>query len=133
MIHGAIGELAMLAQAGVPRAATIVGAEPATAAPWEWSWVFGVLIVAGVVVAIGGYGAFWWTRRTPLEQAFAVLSVRLGLGRGERRLVRELAGAGAVEPVVLLLSEQAFESAMAARRGAGESRVAARVRQRVFG
>lgn len=85
-----------------------VGAEPVT----RFLVMMVVIMIVGVVIA-----GFWLMkrRRAPeLDRAFHAMAHRLKLGKRRTHLVGQLADAGGVPAVVLLLSEHAFDLAVGA-------------------
>ena len=78
--------------------------------PTPLFWVFALALALSVVIGVG----LWWRRRRrspELERAFRGMARRLKLSKRRRQLVGQLAEAGRVPAVVLLLSEYAFDQA----------------------
>lgn len=77
-----------------------------------------LIIMALAVILSIAIGAVFWRaskRKTPeLEQAFRHLSRRLKLGKRRMDLARQLAAAGGMPAIALLLSEHAFDLAVGA-------------------
>lgn len=94
-----------------------------------------VMAVAGaVVMAVGVALALRaWLKLAPAEQAFIALSLRMGLGRRSRSVLRQMAADSGIAPVALLLSPTAFDTASASVKTSDErsARLVQRLRARV--
>ena len=96
--------------------------------------VLAVTAVGLMVMALGAAIALReWLRLAPAEQAFIAISVRMGVGRRARSVLRQMAADSGVAPVALLLSPTAFETASANMKSRDEhsERAIARLRERV--
>lgn len=100
--------------------------------------VLAIVALGLAVMALGAAIALRaWLRLAPAEQAFIAVSVRMGVGRRARAVLRQMAADSGVAPVALLLSPTAFEAAsanmkMGMKRGDERSeRALARLRERV--
>ena len=86
--------------------------EPPPGAGFDWTSLFGWLLVIAVLVGVGAW--IWWRRQAPSsERAFRALANRLLLGPRARGTLRRLARAhGRATPAALILSPTAFEHAL---------------------
>ncbi len=106
-------------------------APPAGLSPWLWAALAGVLIfaVAGAVSYLA-----WRDRRrsAPVERAFRSLASRLRVPHASAQLLRVIADDQDVPPVALLLSERAYDRAVAASVRQIDPAVFAALRHRLF-
>lgn len=105
---------------------------------WPSIWI--TVIAVGLVTSVAAVVRFWWGRLLPAQQAMLGMSLQLRLGRGDRAVLRHLAGfsgaGGEGSDLGLLLSEEAFATALTRceRESGGVDPIAvARVRRRIFG
>lgn len=107
--------------------------EPAPSGLPLWLWVSLAGVVIFVVAGIVSHLA-WRDRRrgAPVERAYRALVRRLRVPRASADLLRAIAEERNTPPVALLLSERAFDQALAASGARVAPEVAASLRRRLF-
>ncbi len=92
--------------------AALGGASELSTSLWLWILLAAVVLVVSAAISIQAWRGRW--RDPPATRAASALSKSLALTADQRRMLDRLAEAIGTEPVALLLSESAFERAIAA-------------------